>query len=304
MDLKALEFFMQVSQAGSFSAAASISKISQPTLSRHIMQLEDELGAKLFFRTGHGVELTEAGEALQRHTRPLLVRARQARAEVAEIGSNPSESVVLGLPPAIGRILTVPVTKRFLRDTPNGKLRIVECFTGYVQEWITSGRLDIGIVYEDCVPLPLDGELLWDEQYFLITKRDAASDDLSPGCDFADLSGIPLILPSAPNGLRLKLDRMAVSLGVPLNVVLDIDGLSMMLDLARRGEGATILTKPALHNYSHLDDMCVRPIINPTLTSTAMLVRSIDRPMTGAIRKLAQIIREEARRIRHTAIAT
>jgi LysR family nitrogen assimilation transcriptional regulator len=96
---------------------------------------------------------------------------------------------------------------------------------------------------------------------------------------------------------------MAVSLGVALNVVLDVDALNIMLDLARRGEGATILTKPALHDYAYEDELCVRPIINPTISSTAMLVRSVDRPMTGAIRKLAHIIREEARHIRHATLA-
>ena len=50
MDLLALEYFVEVSQAGGFSTASAIIKVSQPTLSRHIKQLEDELGTRLFQR--------------------------------------------------------------------------------------------------------------------------------------------------------------------------------------------------------------------------------------------------------------
>lgn len=296
MDLLALEYFVEVSQAGGFSTASAIIKVSQPTLSRHIRQLEEELGTRLFQRTGHGVALTEAGEALLRHARPLLARARQVRAEVADTGSNPSESVVLGLAPAAGRILNVPVATRFLRDVPNGRLRIIECFTSFVQEWITSGRIDIGIVYEDSVQSPLESELLWDERYFLVTPKDSRVPDT---VDFAEIAGIPLVLPGVPHGLRLKIDRTAAARNVPLDVIFDVDGLNTLLDLVRKGVACTILTRPALHNFSGAGELRVVPIVNPVVSSTAILIRSLDRPVTNTTRKLVQIIREEARELRH-----
>jgi len=297
MDLQALEYFVEVSQAGGFSTASAVIKVSQPTLSRHIKQLEDELGTRLFSRTGHGVMLTEAGETLLLRARPLLTKARQVRAEVADSGTSPSESVVLGLAPAAGRILNVPVATRFLRDVPNGKLRIVECFTGFVQEWITSGRLDIGIVYEEGAQSPLESELLWDERFYLLGPPDAPWRG-QPQIEFSEVGGIPLVLPSAPNGLRLKVDRMAAERHVPLNAILDIDGLNTLLDLVRRGVASTILTMPALHNYPAADQLSVAPIVNPIISSTAILIRSFERPITNTTSKLVQIIREQAREIR------
>lgn len=297
LDLLALEYFVEVSQAGGFSTASAIIKVSQPTLSRHIKQLEAELGTLLFQRTGHGVTLTEAGEVLLRHARPLLARARQVHAEVADTGSHPFESVVLGLAPAAGRILNVPVAKRFLREVPNGKLRIVECFTSFVQEWITSGRIDIGIVYEDSVQLPLESELLWDERYFLVTPKNHSL--RGDAVDFADIANVPLVLPGPPHGLRMKIDRTAAARNVELNVIFDVDGLNTLLDLVRKGVACTILTRPALHNFSGAGDVCVVPIVNPIVSSTAILIRSFERPVTNTTRKLVQIIRDEARDIRH-----
>lgn len=295
MELIALEYFVEISQAGGFSTASAVIKVSQPTLSRHIKQLEEELGTRLFERTGRGVELTEAGEMLLRHARPLLARARQVRAEVADSGSNPPESVVLGLAPAAGRVLNVPVAKQFLEEAPNGRLRIVECFTGFVQEWITSGRIDLGIVYEDNAQPPLESELLWDERYYLVTPQDFRLGDT---VDFSDLAGIPLVLPGPPNGLRLKIDRTAAARSVQLNVLFEVDGLNTMLDLVRKRVACTILTWPALHNFYGASELKVVPIVNPIITSTAILIRSFDRPVTNTTRKLVQIIREQARHVR------
>lgn len=296
LDLVALEYFVEVAQAGGFSTASTIIKVSQPTLSRHIKLLEEEVGTRLLERTGHGVELTEAGEMLLRHARPLLARARQVRAEVADTGSSPSESVVLGLAPAAGRILNVPVAREFLRAAPSGKLRIVECFTSFVQEWIMSGRIDIGIVYEDSVQSPLESELLWDERYYLVTPHDW---DRGPAIDFAAISEIPLVLPGPPHGLRLKIDRTAAARNVKLDVVCDIDGLNVMLDIVRKGIACTILTRPALHNFVGAADLRMIPILNPIISSTAILIRSFDRPVTNTTRKLVQVIREQAREVRH-----
>ena len=296
LDLLALEYFVEVSQAGGFSTASAIIKVSQPTLSRHIKQLEDTLGTRLFQRTGHGVNLTEAGEMLLRHARPLLARARQVHAEVADTGTRPSESVVLGLAPAAGRILNIPVAKRFMREVPHGRLRIVECFTSFVQEWTTSGRIDIGIVYEDSVQSPLESELLWDERYFLVTPADA---DWGEAVSFADIAKVPLVLPGPPHGLRMKIDRTAAARKVALNVIVDVDGLNVLLDLVLKRVACTILTRPALHNFARAAELRVVPIVNPIITSTAILIRSFDRPVTNTTRRLVQIIRDEAREIRH-----
>lgn len=297
LDLQALEYFVEVSEAGSFSKAAAIVQISQPTLSRHIQQLEESLGARLFGRTGRGVVLTEAGDTLLQHSRVLLGHAQQARADVSDIGNNPSGSVVLGLAPIAGRILSVPVSRRFLKEVRNGKLRIIECFTGYVHEWITSGRIDVGILYEDAVDSSLEGEMLWEERHVLVSRRSPELEGRT-SIRLAELQDLPLVLPSRPHGLRMKIDRTAANAGVSLHVAFEIDGLNAILDLVLRGVGCTILTPPALHNFGGIADLAVLPIVEPTISSTAVVVCSKDRPRTNATRRLLRIIREQARRIR------
>jgi DNA-binding transcriptional LysR family regulator len=74
-DLAKLQAFVQATESPSFSEAARRLHLSQPTLSRHIQQLESELGAELFIRTGHELKLTEAGRLLLPLARKLIREA-------------------------------------------------------------------------------------------------------------------------------------------------------------------------------------------------------------------------------------
>lgn len=297
VDLQSLEYFVYISELGSFSKASSIVNISQPTLSRHIQQLEQQLGTRLFGRTGRGVVLTEAGDTLLRHSRTILRQAKQAYAEVSDIGDSPSGTVILGLAPIATKILGAPVARQFLRAAPAARLQIEEYFTGFVQEWLSKGRIDIGIVYDDGMNTSPEGEILWEEKYVLIGRRDVSWADRS-SIRFADLTSIPLVLPSGPHGLRTQIDRTTISTGTSLNIIHEVDGLNAILKLVHEGIGSTILTPPALSNFNHLEDIIARPIIEPSISSTVVAVPCSTRPMTNAGRRLLRIIRDEAWRIR------
>jgi LysR family nitrogen assimilation transcriptional regulator len=297
VNLQALECFVQISELGSFSKASAVVNISQPTLSRYIQQLERQLGTRLFGRTGRGVVLTEAGDTLLRHSRTILRQAQQAYAEVSDIGNTPSGTVVLGLAPIARKVLGVRVATEFIKAAPTARLQIEEYFTGFVQEWLSRGRIDVGILYDDGMNTSLDGEILWEEEYILIGRRDArwAQREVVP---FRDIASIPLVLPSGPHGLRTQIDRCTIATGTVLDIVHEVDGLNAILALVREGVGATILTPPALQDFYPIEDLVARRIVEPRITSTVVAVPCRSRPMTNASSRLLRIIREEARRIR------
>lgn len=72
MELRLLEYFLAIDGVGSISRAAEQLHITQPTLSRQLKQLENELGAPLFTRTNHGLTLTQAGLYLQTRAQEIL----------------------------------------------------------------------------------------------------------------------------------------------------------------------------------------------------------------------------------------
>ncbi|MGE0339706.1 MAG: LysR family transcriptional regulator [Xanthobacteraceae bacterium] len=301
-DVHGLRYFLQVADSGGFSKAAAVLNVPQPTLSRSIRRLEEHFKARLFDRNGRGALLTEAGESFYQHGKAILLRLEQAQAEMAEISSNPTGSAVLALGPVAGKVLSSVVAERFLKEVPSSKLRIVESYTGFVLEWVANGRVDIGLLYEDALTPTLKGERLWIEEPVLVSSRVhafAGQESIS----FAQLENMPLILPGRPHGLRLRVDEVAAELGIRLNVVLEVDGLSGILDLVRRDVGCSILTPPALYGYKHDADIALTKLRDPVVSSTVVAVTSKQRPMTNTVKALLQIVREEARKVRSTGFA-
>lgn len=301
-DVQALRYFLQVADSSGFSKAAAVLNVPQPTLSRSIRRLEAHFKARLFDRNGRGALLTEAGESLYKNGKAILLRLEQAQAEMTEISNNPSGSAVLALGPVAGKVLSTVVAERFLKEVPSAKLRIVESYTGFVLEWVAGGRVDIGLLYEDALTPTLKGEPLWVEEPVLVSARSHGFEGLE-SISLAQLDKIPLILPGRPHGLRLRIDEIAAELGIRLNVVLEVDGLSGTLDLVRRGVGCSILTPPALYSYKHVADMVLTELAHPSVSSTVVAVTSKQRPMTNTVKALMQIVREEARRVRGAGVA-
>ena len=113
MDLKQLDSFVHVVEAGSFSRAAVAMNLAQPTLSRQVALLEKSLGQRLLVRTGRGATPTEAGLALLVHARTMLEIARRAHDELTELHASPAGRVSVGLPPRLAQAFSAGLVQRF-----------------------------------------------------------------------------------------------------------------------------------------------------------------------------------------------
>src|SRR5579871_6974848 len=168
MDLKQLEYFRHVAELGSFTRAATFLSVVQPALSRQVRQLETELGQTLFERNGRGVVLTDAGSRLLEHTRGILTQVGRARQELEDQRNGDSGHFALGLPPSLGRSVTVPLVKAFAEQLPHVRLATVEGLSAYMLEWLNVGRVDCALVYNASLTPAVELQPLLDEQLFLI----------------------------------------------------------------------------------------------------------------------------------------
>src|SRR4051794_9313430 len=147
MELKQLKYFLCVAELGSFSKAAVQLSVAQPILSRQIRSLEHDLNAELFYRNGRGIVLSEAGKLLETYAREIIGTADRASFEITAMKSAPRGRITIAMPPSIGWVLTVPLVLRCRREFPMIALHVVEGFSGHVTEWLSTGRIDIGVVY-------------------------------------------------------------------------------------------------------------------------------------------------------------
>ena len=282
MDVKQLDYFVHVADLGSFSKAASLLSVAQSALSHQVRQLEVELEQTLLYRNGRGVTPTDAGRRLLAHARGILMQMRRAHDELAEERDAMVGHVVLGLPPTIARLLTVPLFKAFRKALPNGSFGVVE------------GRVDIGLVYNPA-PLPsVEISPLCEEEMFLISRKDAVKRRSTASVPLRELPRYPLIVPSRPNANRMRIEGQLAYLGLKPKIVFEIDGVASVLDLVHEGYGHTVLPLNSLRSAALGREFIAQAIRRPKLTIQLSLITSAQRPMTPLARGLLALIREVA----------
>lgn len=293
MELRQLQYFLAIAEAGSFSRAAIRLSVAQPVLSRQIRALEDALGTPLYLRTGRGIVLSEAGKLLEQHARAILEATAGAASAIRSLETEPSGRVVLGLPPSVGAVLTVPLVQQVRRDFPQVALGVIEGFSGHVLEWLTSGRIDIAVLYDAPRLATLATEPLVTDQLFLLgPAADPAGVGQGP-IAAARLGEIPLILPSRPHGLRLLVENYLAKLDVAPRIQVEIDAMPSTLSLVESGIGYTVLSYSCVHPLVSAGRIRAWPIVEPTMTRTLVLATSTQRPLTRASRALAKIIDQQ-----------
>jgi LysR family nitrogen assimilation transcriptional regulator len=294
MDVKQLDYFVHVADLGSFTKAASLLSIAQSALSHQVRALEVELEQTLLYRNGRGVTPTDAGRRLLAHARGILMQMRRARDELAEERGAMVGHVVLGLPPTIARLLTVPLFKAFRNSLPNGSFGVVEGLSAAIVEWLVEGRVDIGLVYNPA-PLPsIEIAPLLEEEMFLISRGDAVKRKPAASVSLKDLPRYPLIVPSRPNANRTLIERQLAYLGLKPKIVFEIDGVASVLDLVYQGFGHTVIPLNSLRSSAHGRDFVAQPIRRPKLTIPLSLITSAQRPMTPLANGLLSLVRETA----------
>lgn len=290
MEFKQLNYFIHVADLGSFSKASAFLSVAQPALSRQIRNLETELGTELLYRDGRGVTLTEAGGQLLDHAKSILDHTERARSEIIALKDTPTGSATLGLPPTVCQVLVAPLLRRFKESYPNVSLRVVEGFSGHVKEWLASGRIDVGVLYNSPrARRNLKTQELLVENLCLIGPGDGVSGD-EREYPLRKLADVPLILPSRPHGLRLLVDTAAAHAGVTLQVDLELDSLSAIKELVQSGTGWTVLPYAAVYREVELGLMSARRVTSPPLRRTVVLATTGQRPLSAAARALVELI--------------
>lgn len=295
MDLRQLEFFLAVADAGAYSRAAMRLSVSQPMLSRQVRALEQEVGVELFHRTGRGVTPTEAGAVLASYARGLVDTARSAVSAAKAAGAAPSSPVVIGMPASISTVLAVSLIREFRQAFPSVPLKVMEGYSGHVLEWLAAGRIDLAVLYDAprlSIPaLPADS-LLTDELFLLGPPDDPAGVGSGP-VRAGRLACLPLILPSRPHGIRVLVDEALARIGRQPNVEMEVDAMHSMLQLVEGGMGYAVLSYSCVAAPIAQGRMRIWRIVEPTITRSLLVATSTQRPSTRPVRALGTLLRRQ-----------
>src|SRR3569832_877256 len=248
MDFKRLRHFCKIAECGSFSMASGILHVAQPALSKQMQMLERELNCRLFHRTGRGVSLTAAGQALFEEATKLLDDADLIRHRLRTFEDELVGEATIGLSPTIGRLLTLPLAQRVRDHHPRLTLRIAEAFSGTLFEWLQAGRIDAAILYHVPAVTAIRSEIVAEEPLSVIGCPAAPAFPLGLTIPITAVDNHPLVLSTPSHGLRRMVDAHAAAAGAKLKILFEFDSLDATIAVVKQGMALTVLPESAVQS--------------------------------------------------------
>lgn len=149
MDVRQLEYFIEVARQKSFSKAAEAIYISQPSISKAIRELESELGVVLFYRNTKFVELTDNGEAILEQAQQIISSFQNIATKLEGVTKLQTGKIHIGLPPITGVTVLAHLLGEFKKEYPTVAINLYEFGSKKIELAIQDGLLDVGVI---CVP--------------------------------------------------------------------------------------------------------------------------------------------------------
>ncbi|MCA8284522.1 LysR family transcriptional regulator [Burkholderia cenocepacia] len=294
MDIKQLRALLAVAETGSVTRAADVLHIVQPAVSRQLKLLEEDVGIALFERGRYGMELTESGEILAEHARRALLELDRARAEIQPSDARISGVVTIGLLPSTADLLAGPLLTAVKARHPSVSLRVSVGYAGHLRDWLESGEIDATLLYNPKATPTILVQPLLGESLCVVGPR---SSDLSPDrpLTLADIATWPMVLPSAPHGIRNMLEQARPGAGATLDVVAETNAMSVQKSLVARGHGFTILPSIAVTEDIARDELRAAPLSDPGLQRTIVLALPNTRRIAAAVRAVTALLVDEMR---------
>lgn len=146
MDIRQLEYFMEVAKQLNFTKAASTLHISQPSLSKTIKNMEDTLGVPLFYRSAKQLELTDAGKALLTNAKTVIDAFNNLTSELTDVVNLKKGEVRIGIPPIIGAAFFSTIISQYIESYPGIQVTLTEVGSKKIKDGVDEGTLDIGLI--------------------------------------------------------------------------------------------------------------------------------------------------------------
>jgi LysR family nitrogen assimilation transcriptional regulator len=296
MDTHRLKYFLRIAEEGSITRAAKVLGIAQPALSRQIRLLEEDLGITLFARTRRGVHLTEEGERLRSSTAAPL---RQLELAVLYAGSplaRIERGLLFGMVPTAAGVLAAPLLASLGTAFPNVHFHVAVAETDDLVLRMLSGAVDLAVIN----PLP-DDRLFY--RHLLVEDLvlvGGPTSDLTPETPvrFADLAGLPLVMPSAQTGIRNTLENTALRVKVAITARYSTDSLEVSKHLVAAGLGYAVLPLAACRGDIDAGRLRYAAICEPEINHQlgVAATAALELPREFAT-KIGILLREEVSRL-------
>ena len=289
MDLRELQVFVEVVKQGGFSAATKVVFATQPTVSRSIKQLEDELDVQLFDRVGRKVKLTVAGERVYQHAVAMLAQREFLQNDLADLKGIRRGRIRLGLSRLGSSVLFTRLILQFQQRHPGIEMELVERGVLTLQQYLRDGTLDLAICRLP-VPDDLDWILVHDEPLMALLSPASPLAEAA-AVDLAQLAETPFILFEQGFALNAMIISACQAKGFTPRVAATSGQTEFILALVEANAGVAFLPRIVCPE-GHPAIRCL-PIQDTDLRWRRALAWRSRCPLSAAARAFLELVRAQ-----------
>lgn len=240
MDVRQLEMFRAVVEAGSFTRAAERMHVSQSAISRQLKLLEEELGTLLLQRTARGVTVTPEGQILLATANRIWQEMQEVVGQIADTQKLQRGILRLGGGMTVCLHILPKLLKRFRALYGNVDLRITTGTAQHLLQSLRAHEVDLLLLTLPIVGADLEVLPVLKEEMVVVTARNhplSRARTIEP----RELARVPLILFESGSNTRRVVDEFFLSQQIPINVVMETENVDIIKAMVTNGLGITVL---------------------------------------------------------------
>ncbi len=289
LKLDQLQTFLDVSELGSFTAAADRIGITQPAVSLQVRQLERTLGVRLVERVGKTVRPTHAGAVLSEHARRIGGEVEMALNEMADLSTESAGHVRLGAGATACIHLLPPVFRKLKEKLPSLQITVKTGDARDILREIEENTLDIGLV-----TLPVNGRMfsitpILDDDFVFVSALfgEGPETALTP----EDVKRFPLIHYEKGGHTRTLVDGWLANAGVSVAPIMELGSVEAIKGLVSAGLGCAILPRSGVGEHPNQSGLSIRSL-SPKLERKLAVVMRNDKPRHKGLREMENALME------------
>jgi LysR family transcriptional regulator, transcriptional activator of the cysJI operon len=259
MDVRRLQAFAKVYELRSFSKAGEELLLSQPTISAHILALEEELDTQLFDRLGRTILPTQAGETLYRYTTTIFTQLDHAKADILALSKRVAGELIIGGSTIPTHYIIPKLISRFLAQYPDVHIDLKSGDSLEIATMVAEGNAHVGLIGAPAPQPELVTVPFLDDALVLVAPIARKGEHLEGDDWRRKLVALPWIMREPGSGTRQTLEQALLTSGIEpreIHPVLQVHSSLAVLECVAAGLGVSVVSQLAATPYLEKGSLC------------------------------------------------
>lgn len=291
MELRDLHSFVEVALHKSFTNAAAHSYLTQPSLSKAVKKLEEELGVELFDRSTRHLHLTDAGQIVYQQSQKAFAALSELNILLDELRDITTGEVKIGIPPLIGTLFFPEIARNFHENHPKVSLELVELGAKLIGRLVEEGEIDLGIVVLPASEEKFNIYPFIEDEFVLFLHKDHRLANHSV-VSLNELKDEKFIIFSEDFTLHDYIIQACENEGFTPDISYQSSQWDLIIELVSSKLGITLLPKSIYRRQTNKNVTFI-PIVNPILHWKLGIITKKGAYHSYALKELLKLLNEE-----------